>query len=191
MLYGELGVDFPPLLNCYIQIRNQSYTYSESDLIFTWFATTPTLVLEFLIAHFTLVVLLSLMIITKKDMLTHTPVEFNYLELLVSNIRGGQNQFNQGNIFNKAPARQFAIAMNTISAFTGSYSEKHFWYQQFDLRQTRILRSGQPIVDFGAADNCHLYVKTLKATNFQDDNPSTPVDNFRDHYVLLFQLTST
>ena len=26
--------------------------------------------------------------------------------------------------------------------------------------------------------------------NFQDDNPSIPIDNFKDHYVLLFGLTS-
>ena len=26
--------------------------------------------------------------------------------------------------------------------------------------------------------------------NFQDDIPSIPADNFRDHYVLLFDLTS-
>ena len=27
--------------------------------------------------------------------------------------------------------------------------------------------------------------------NFQDDTPSFPIDNFRDHYVLVFDLTST
>ena len=26
--------------------------------------------------------------------------------------------------------------------------------------------------------------------NFQDDMPSTPIDNFKDHYVLVFDLTS-
>ena len=26
--------------------------------------------------------------------------------------------------------------------------------------------------------------------NFQDENPSIPVDNFEDHYVLVFDLTS-
>ena len=27
--------------------------------------------------------------------------------------------------------------------------------------------------------------------NFQDDNPSIPIDDFKDHYVLVFDLTST
>ena len=49
---------------------------------------------------------------------------------------------------------------------------------------------GQPIVDFDAADNCRLYVTTMKTMNFLDDIPSTPIDNFKDHDVLVFYLTS-
>ena len=101
-----------------------------------------------------------------------------------------QNQFIEENIFNKAPIRRVAIAMNTNSAFTGSLTENPFWYQQFDLRQIRLLRGGQPIVDFDTAHNCRLYVTTMKAMNFQDDIPSIPIDDFKDHYVLVFDLTS-
>ena len=53
-----------------------------------------------------------------------------------------------------------------------------------------IPRGGQPILDFDAAKNCRLYVTTMKAMNFQDDIPSVPIDNFKDHYVLVFDLTS-
>ena len=80
--------------------------------------------------------------------------------------------------------------MNTNCAFTGSYTKNPFWYQQFVLRQVRILKGGQSIVDFDAADNCRLYVTTMKAMNFQDDNPSIPIDKFQDHFVLVFDLTS-
>ena len=51
-------------------------------------------------------------------------------------------------------------------------------------------RGGQRIVDFDAADICRLYVTTMKAMNFQDDIPSIPIDKFKDHYVLVFDLTS-
>ena len=70
------------------------------------------------------------------DMFAYTPVEFNYLETLAKTfiIPARQNQFLQENIFNKAPVRRIAIAMNTNSAFTGSYTENPFWYQQFELR---------------------------------------------------------
>ena len=30
----------------------------------------------------------------------------------------------------------------------------------------------------------------MKAMDFQDDIPSIPIDNFKDHYVLVFDLTS-
>ena len=59
--------------------------------------------------------------------------------------------------------------MNTNSAFTGSFTDNFFWYQHFDLRQIRILRGGEPFVDFDTADSCRLYVTTMKSMNFHDD----------------------
>ena len=122
------------------------------------------------------------------DKLAYILVEFNCMETHAKAfiIPARQNQFIRENNFNNVPVRQIAIAMNTNSGFTGSYTENPFWYQQFDLRQIRTLRGGQPIVDFDAADNCRLYVTTMKATNFQDDIPSFPIRNFKDHYVLVF-----
>ena len=93
-------------------------------------------------------------------------------------------------IFNNAPIRRIAIAMNSNSAFTGSFAENPFWYQQFILRDIRILRGGQSIVYQVTTHNFCLYVTTMKAMNFQDDILSIPVDNFKDHYVLVFILTS-
>ena len=105
-------------------------------------------------------------------------------------IPAGQNQVIQENIFNNAPIRRVAVAMNTNSAFTGSFIENPFWYQQFDLRQLRILIGGQPNVDFGTADNCRLYLATMKAMKFQADIPPIHIDDFKDHYVLVFVSTS-
>ena len=128
----------------------------------------------------------------RMDMLAYTPVEFKYKETFakVFTIPARQNQLIQENILNNAPVRRIAFAMNRNSAFTGSYTENPFWYQQFELRQIRILSGGQPIVDFDAADNCRFYVTTMKAMNFQNDIPSIPIDNFKDHYVLVFDITS-
>ena len=128
----------------------------------------------------------------RMDMLAYSPVEYNYLETLAKTfiIPVRQNQFIQENIFNNAPIRRIAIAMNTNSAFTGSFTENPYWYQQFGLRHIRILRGGQSVVDYDTSDNCRLYVKTMRAMNFHDDLPSIPIDNFKDHYVLVFDLTS-
>ena len=126
------------------------------------------------------------------EMLAYAPVEYNYSETLAKTfvIPARQNQFIQENSFNNAPIRRIAIAMNTNSAFTSSFTENPFWYQQFDLRQIRILRGGQPIVDFHTAHNCRLYVTTMKAILFQNHVPSIPIDDFENHYVLVFDLTS-
>ena len=128
----------------------------------------------------------------RMDMLAYAPVEYKYLEILAKTfiITARQNQFIQENIFNNAPIRRFAIAMNTNSAFPGSFTENPFGYQQFDLRQIRKLRGGQPIVDFDTADICRLYVTTMKAMNFQGDFTSFPIHDFKDHYVLVFGLIS-
>ena len=128
----------------------------------------------------------------RMDVLGYTPVEFNYLETLAGAfiIPARKNQFFQENFLNNAPGRRIAIAMNTNSAFIASYTENSFWYQHFELRQLRILRSGQPIVDFDSADNCRFYVTTMKALNFEDNIPLIPIDNFKHHYVLVFDLTS-
>ena len=128
----------------------------------------------------------------RMDLLAYTPVAFKYLETFVNTfiIPTRQNQFIQENISNNAPVRRIAIAMNTNFVFTGFYTENPFWYQQFDLGQIRILRGGQAIVDFDTADNRRLYVTTMTAMKFQDDIPSIPIDNFKDHYVLVFDLTS-
>ena len=63
----------------------------------------------------------------RMDMLAYTPVEFNYLETLAKTfiIPTRQNQFIHENIFNNAPVRLIAIAMNTNSAFTGFIPKNH------------------------------------------------------------------
>ena len=126
------------------------------------------------------------------DMQLYSPIKYNFLETRAKTyiIPSGQNQFIQENIFNHEPIRRMAVAMNTNSAFTGSFHESPFWYRQFGLRHIRILRGGQAIVNFDTSDNCRLYVTTMRAMNYQDDIPSIPIDNFKDHYVLVFDLTS-
>ena len=61
----------------------------------------------------------------RMDMFYFAPVEYNYMETSAKAfiIPARQNQFIQEKIFNKAPFRRVAIAMNTNSAFTGSFTK--------------------------------------------------------------------
>ena len=60
----------------------------------------------------------------RMDMLAYASVEYNYLEILAKTfiIPARQNQFFQENIFNSALIRRVPMAMNTNSAFTGSFT---------------------------------------------------------------------
>ena len=78
--------------------------------------------------------------------------------------------------------------MKTSSAFTGSYNENPFWYQQYDHRQNRILRVGR--IDVDAAVKCRLYVRTMKALSFQEDIPSIPSYNLKNQDALVFDMNS-
>ena len=102
----------------------------------------------------------------------------------------GQNQFIQEIVFNNAPIRTIAIAMNTNSAFTGHFQENPFHYQQFGLRELRIVRRDRAIVSVDTTNDCRAYVTTMKAMNFNEEIPALPNDLFQNHYVLVFDLTS-
>ena len=64
----------------------------------------------------------------RMSQLACAPVEYNYMETLAKTfiIPARRNQFIQENIFNNAPIRRIAIAMNSNSAFTGSLAENSF-----------------------------------------------------------------
>ena len=76
-----------------------------------------------------------------KYQLTHQPTCYNFMETIARTciIPSGQNQFIQENVFNIAPIRRLAIAMNTNSAFIGHFHENPFHYQKFGLQEFRIL----------------------------------------------------
>ena len=158
MLYGKLGIDFfstSELLYPNMEIRLRLIRARPN---FYMISDNPNVSLGIVgcSLYSRLIALKDDYHKKRMDMLACAPVEYNYLETLgkIFIIPVRHNQFIQENIFNDASIRRIAIAMNTNSAFTGSFTENPFWYQQFDLRQIRILRGGQPIVDFDTADNC-------------------------------------
>ena len=83
-----------------------------------------------------------------------TPLEFNNMETpaKISNIPARQNKLCHENQLCIAPVRRIAFTININYAFAGSFSELPFSYQQSSRTQTRLLRVGQPKVNFDAAD---------------------------------------
>ena len=118
---------------------------------------------------------------------------YNFSEVLAKTfiIPTGQNQYIQENIFNNAPIRRLALAMNTNTAFTGSKDSNPYHYQKFNLREIKIVRGNQVVVNIDTSDDIRAYVTTMRALKFEEDGPNIPFDNYMDHYVLVFDLTST
>ena len=80
--------------------------------------------------------------------------------------------------------------MNTNSAVAGSFRENSFNYQQFPLRELRIIRGERAFISLDTTSLCRPNVTTMKAMEFKEDFPALPLENFQNHHVLVFDLTS-
>ena len=173
MLYGKLGIDFLTTLELLNPNMKARIRLIRARANFSMISENPNVSLGIVDCS-----LYNRRVMLKEDFhkkrmsqLAYAPVEYNYMETLakIYIVSARQNQFIQEKIFDNAPIRRIAIAMNSNSAFTGFFAENPFCYQQFNLRDTRILKGGQPIVHQDTTDSCRLYVTTMKAMNFQDD----------------------
>ena len=194
MLFGKLGVDFFSFPEMLYPIKEENLRLIRAQLFFSWVVATPTLVFPFLIVRFALVVLFSRMITIRKQkwtcfhMIPWSAVSWRLFQSRLSSLP------NKTSSVKKTFTTKFKIVKLplqwTDSALTGLHTENPFRYQQFDLRHIKIFRRAQLIVEFDAADNFRLYVTTVKAINFQDDIPSFLMNNFANHYALVFDSTS-
>ena len=116
--------------------------------------------------------------------LEREPAHYIYMETIARTflIPSRQNQFIQENVFNNAPIRRIAVAMNTNSAVAGTFYENPFNYQQFHLRELRIIRDGRANISLDTTSPCRPYVTTMKAMQFNEDFPALPMEDFRNHY---------
>ena len=124
--------------------------------------------------------------------LEREPAQYNYIETIARTfiLPSRQYQFIQENIFNNAPIRRVAVEMSRNSTVAGSFYDNPFSYQQFNLRELRIIRGGRAIVSLDTTSLCQPYVTTMKAMQFNEDFPALPMEDFQNHYFLVFDLTS-
>ncbi len=125
--------------------------------------------------------------------LSKSPARYIFPEIRPKSfiIPNGQNQFIRENIFSNEPVRRIALAMNLNADFTGAMRTNPFNYRKFDLREIRISRGGQPLVMMNLENNVRPYFNTMKSLNFDQDGPGIPLIDFDNHYILVFDLTST
>ena len=68
--------------------------------------------------------------------------------------------------------------------------KKPFSYQQFHLRELRNIRGRRSNVSFDTNSPCCPYVTALKARQFNKNFPALPIEDFQNHSILVFNLTS-
>jgi hypothetical protein len=127
--------------------------------------------------------------------LLKTPAMYKYTEVLPKTfiIPAGQNSWKHEDVFMKEPIRRVAIAMNTNTAFGASNISNPFNYQKFDLRQITIYRNGTPIVGtpMDTTNDRRLYYNTLASLAFGHSSHGIPLNLYPNHYIMVFDLTST
>ena len=75
----------------------------------------------------------------------------------------------------------------------GAKTENPFHFRKFDLESITVFRNGYPIAETPLLtdDDKKLYLNSLEALAFHSHGHGVPFDEFSDHYVLVFDLTST
>ena len=84
--------------------------------------------------------------------------------------------------------------MATNQAYLGTNRTNPFHYQKFNLSQIVVYRNGQPIVGtlVSTTFNHRIYFNTLEALDFLDKSvQGITLDNYPNHFIMAFDLTST
>ena len=58
------------------------------------------------------------------------------------------------------------------------------------MRELRNIRGGRAIISLDTTSPCGHCVTTKKAMQFSEDFPALPMEDFQNHYIIVFDLTS-
>ena len=130
----------------------------------------------------------------EKTLLT-SPAAYPYFETLTKTFLAstGLHSWKQEDIFAREPIRRLAICLNTNEAFLGNNMQNPFHFQKFDLEQIYICRNGLPVADspISTTDNKRLYFNTISDLAYIDNGHGISLPDYPNHFIMVFDLTST
>ena len=130
----------------------------------------------------------------EKTLLT-SPAAYPYFEILTKTFLAstGPHSWKQENIFAREPIRRLAICLNTNEAFLGNNMQNSFPFQKFDLEQIYIYCNRLPATNspISTADNKLLYFNTISDLAYIDNGHGISLSDYPNHFIMVFDLTST
>ena len=127
------------------------------------------------------------------------PAHYPYIETLNKSfiIQAGQNSFIKENIFGTEPVRRLTLCMATNEQFRGTGNKDAFHYKPFGLQRLEITRGNGVPVPGSPLDmrngKMRAYYNTICSLGFAAGKGGNGIayKNFDDHFVLVFDLTSS
>ena len=105
----------------------------------------------------------------------------------------GQQSWKYEDIFTKEPIRRVIVALCVDTVFIGTNTANPFHYQNFGLREITFYRIGTATAGtpMSTTDNKRLYYNSMSALAYVENGHGIPLSEFANHYILVFDLTST
>ena len=131
----------------------------------------------------------------EKTLLLKTPAIYRYNEVITKTFLAttGRQSWKNEDIFTKEPIRRVIVALCVGTAFIGTKTANKFHYQKIGLREITIYRSnfatsGTPM---STTDNKRFYYNSMSALAYVENGHGIPLSEFANHYIMVFDLTST
>ena len=127
--------------------------------------------------------------------LAKATARYRYTEIIPRTFLIGQNSqsWDQENVFGGQPIRRFILAMSTNAGFVGAKTTNPFHYQKFGLRSITVYRNGHPIAGTPLETDTDkkMYLNSMGALAFHEHGHGISFEEYANHYLLVFDLTST
>ena len=127
--------------------------------------------------------------------LTKMPALYRYTETISKTflVSANSQSWDQEDVFNREPIRRFVIAMSTNAGFLGAKRTNPFHYQKFDLNSITVYRNGYPVAGtpLETDNDKKVYLNSLEALAFEQHGHGIPFEDYSNHYLMVFDMTST
>ena len=126
---------------------------------------------------------------------TRTSAFYRLAEVIpkVSLISTGVKKWSHEYVCTREPIRKFVLAMTKNEAFLGDKRVNVLHLQKFNLNSLTVYLFGFPVVGIPHQTEYDrkLYLKSIQALAFGQHGHGVSYNDYANHYVLLFHLTST